>query len=162
MQQEKQGWCLFKRRATVWYYGPGGGCWGNWVVQYEIFSIWYYLFVIHFYRWFLRFIDSRSNGSICYLLLVELYERVIRFKLFSRYTNLVSFLLLRFLWDLHEVSLHATAVLFCWAIREIIMIIIIMTLLDNTITGKTSSSHCGPLKLQIQIAKIQSKNTVKN
>ena len=28
-----------------------------------------------------------------------------------------------------------------------------MTLLDNTITGKTSSSHCGPLKLQIQIAK---------
>ena len=44
----------------------------------------------------------------------------------------------------------------------IIIIIIIMTLLDNTITGKTSSSHCGPLKLQIQIAKIQSKNTVKN
>ena len=37
-----------------------------------------------------------------------------------------------------------------------------MTLLDNTITGKTSSSHCGPLKLQIQIAKIRSKNTVKN
>ena len=37
-----------------------------------------------------------------------------------------------------------------------------MTLLDNTITGKTSSSHFGPLKLQIQIAKIQSKNTVKN
>ena len=36
-----------------------------------------------------------------------------------------------------------------------------MTLLDNTITGKISSSHCGPLKLQIQIAKIQSKNTVK-
>ena len=34
-----------------------------------------------------------------------------------------------------------------------------MTLLDNTITGKISSSHCGPLKLQI--AKIQSKNTVK-
>ena len=28
-----------------------------------------------------------------------------------------------------------------------------MTLLDNTITGKTSSAHCGPLKLQIQIAK---------
>ena len=28
-----------------------------------------------------------------------------------------------------------------------------MTLLDNTITGRTSSSHCGPLKLQIQIAK---------
>ena len=44
----------------------------------------------------------------------------------------------------------------------IIIIIIIMTLLDNTITGRTSSSHCGPLKLQIQIAKIQSKNTVKN
>ena len=36
-----------------------------------------------------------------------------------------------------------------------------MTLLDNTITGKTSSSHCGPLKLQIQIAKKRSKNTVK-
>ena len=36
-----------------------------------------------------------------------------------------------------------------------------MTYLDNTITGRTSSSHCGPLKLQIQIAKIQSKNTVK-
>ena len=36
-----------------------------------------------------------------------------------------------------------------------------MTLLDNTITGKISSSHCGPLKLQIQIAKIQSKNTIK-
>ena len=56
--------------------------------------------------WMLRkfyIIDFRSNGSICYLLLVELYERVIRFKLFSRYTNLVSFLLLRFLWDLHEV-----------------------------------------------------------
>ena len=44
----------------------------------------------------------------------------------------------------------------------IIIIIIIMTLLDNTITGRTSSSHCGPLKLQIQIAKIRSKNTVKN
>ena len=39
---------------------------------------------------------------------------------------------------------------------------IIMTLLDNTITGRTSSSHCGPLKLQSQIAKIRSKNTVKN
>ena len=38
----------------------------------------------------------------------------------------------------------------------IIIIIIIMTLLDNTITGRTSSSHCGPLKLQIQIAKIRS------
>ena len=37
-----------------------------------------------------------------------------------------------------------------------------MTLLDNTITGKTSSSHCGPLKLQIQITKMWSKNTVKN
>ena len=36
-----------------------------------------------------------------------------------------------------------------------------MTFLDNTITGRTSSSHCGPLKLQIQIAKIRSKNTVK-
>ena len=32
--------------------------------------------------------------------------------------------------------------------------------MDNTITGRTSSSHCGPLKLQIQIAKIRSKNTV--
>ena len=29
-----------------------------------------------------------------------------------------------------------------------------MTLLDNTITGKTSGSHCGPLKLQIKIAKM--------
>ena len=47
-------------------------------------------------------------------------------------------------------------------IMIIIIIIIIMTLLDNTITGRTSSSHCGPLKLQIQIAKIRSKNTVKN
>ena len=37
-----------------------------------------------------------------------------------------------------------------------------MTLFDNTITGRTSSSHCGLLKLQIQIAKIRSKNTVKN
>ena len=37
-----------------------------------------------------------------------------------------------------------------------------MTLLDNTITGRTRSSPCGPLKLQIQIAKIRSKNTVKN
>ena len=37
-----------------------------------------------------------------------------------------------------------------------------MTLLDNIITSKTSSSYCGPLKLQIQIAKIQNKNTVKN
>ena len=45
---------------------------------------------------------------------------------------------------------------------QMIVIIIIMTLLDNTITGRTSSSHCGPLKLQIQIAKIRSKNTVKN
>lgn len=36
-----------------------------------------------------------------------------------------------------------------------------MTYLDNTITGRTSSSHCGPLKLKIQIAKIRSKNTVK-
>ena len=44
----------------------------------------------------------------------------------------------------------------------IIIIIIIMTLLDNTITGRTRSSPCGPLKLQIQIAKIRSKNTVKN
>ena len=44
----------------------------------------------------------------------------------------------------------------------IIIIIIIMTLLDNEITGRTSSSHSGPLKLQIQIAKIRSKNTVKN
>ena len=34
--------------------------------------------------------------------------------------------------------------------------------MDNTITGRTSSSHCGPLKLQIQIAKIRGKNTVKN
>ena len=39
---------------------------------------------------------------------------------------------------------------------------IIMTLLDNTITGRTSSTHCGPLNLQTQIAKIRSKNTVKN
>ena len=39
---------------------------------------------------------------------------------------------------------------------------IIMTLLDNTIIGRTSSSHCGPQKLQIQITKIRSKNTVKN
>ena len=37
-----------------------------------------------------------------------------------------------------------------------------MTLLHNTITGRTNSSHCGPLKLQIQIAKILSKNTIKN
>ena len=44
----------------------------------------------------------------------------------------------------------------------LLIIIIIMTYLDNTITGRTSSSHCGPLKLQIQIAKIRSKNTVKN
>ena len=36
------------------------------------------------------------------------------------------------------------------------------TLLHDTITSKTSSSHCGPLKLQIQIAKIRSKNTIKN
>ena len=35
----------------------------------------------------------------------------------------------------------------------IIIMTMIMTLLDNTITGRTSSSHCGPLKLQIQIAK---------
>ena len=28
----------------------------------------------------------------------------------------------------------------------IIIIIIITTLLDNTITGRTSSSHCGPLE----------------
>ena len=44
----------------------------------------------------------------------------------------------------------------------LLIIIIIMTYLDNTITGRTSSSHCGPLKLQIQIAKIRSKNKVKN
>ena len=35
----------------------------------------------------------------------------------------------------------------------IIIMTMIMNLLDNTITGRTSSSHCGPLKLQIQIAK---------
>ena len=46
--------------------------------------------------------------------------------------------------------------------QMLVIIIIIMTLLDNTITGRTSSSHCGPLKLQIQIAKTRSKNTVKN
>ena len=37
-----------------------------------------------------------------------------------------------------------------------------MTLLDYTITGRTGRSHCGPQKLQIQIAKIQRKNTIKN
>ena len=36
-----------------------------------------------------------------------------------------------------------------------------MTLLDNTITGRTCSSHCDQLKIQIQIAKKRSKNTVK-
>ena len=36
-----------------------------------------------------------------------------------------------------------------------------MTLLDNTITGRTSSSHCGPLKLQIQIAKYEVKIQLK-
>ena len=36
-----------------------------------------------------------------------------------------------------------------------------MTLLDNTITGRASSSHCGPLKLQIQIAKVRSKKSLK-
>ena len=43
----------------------------------------------------------------------------------------------------------------------IIIMMMMMTLLDNTIIGRTSSSHCGPLKLQIRIAKIRSKNTVK-
>ena len=41
------------------------------------------------------------------------------------------------------------------------MMMMMMTLLDNTIIGRTSSSHCGPLKLQIRIAKIRSKNTAK-
>ena len=36
-----------------------------------------------------------------------------------------------------------------------------MTLLDNTITGKTNSSHYGPLKLQIQIAKYEVKIQLK-
>ena len=36
-----------------------------------------------------------------------------------------------------------------------------MTLLDYTITGRTGSSHCGPQKIQIQIAKIQRKIQLK-
>ena len=36
-----------------------------------------------------------------------------------------------------------------------------MTLLDNTITSKTSSSHYCPLKLQIQIAKYEVKIQLK-
>ena len=51
---------------------------------------------------------------------------------------------------------HLSQNLLSLSIIIIIIIIIIMTLLDNTITGRTSSSHCGPLKLQIQIAKIRS------
>ena len=43
----------------------------------------------------------------------------------------------------------------------IIIMMMMMTLLDNTIIGRTSSSHCDQLKLQIQIAKIRSKNTLK-
>ena len=57
---------------------------------------------------------------------------------------------------------HLSQNLLSLLIIIMIIIIIIMTLLDNTITGRTSSSHCGPLKLQIQIAKIRTKNTVKN
>ena len=57
---------------------------------------------------------------------------------------------------------HLSQNLLSLLIIIMIIIIIIMTLLDNTITGRTSSSHCGPLKLQSQIAKIRSKNTVKN
>ena len=41
------------------------------------------------------------------------------------------------------------------------MMMMMMTLLDNTITGRTSSSHCDQLKIQIQIATIRSKNTAK-
>ena len=51
---------------------------------------------------------------------------------------------------------HLSQNLLSLLIIIMIIIIIIMTLLDNTITGRTSSSHCGPLKLQIQIAKIRS------
>ena len=57
---------------------------------------------------------------------------------------------------------HLSQNLLSLLIIIMIIIIIIMTLLDNTITGRTSSSPCGPLKLQIQITKIRSKNTVKN
>ena len=57
---------------------------------------------------------------------------------------------------------HLSQNLLSLLIIIMIIIIIIMTLLDNTITGRTSSSHCSPLKLQSQIAKIRSKNTVKN
>ena len=57
---------------------------------------------------------------------------------------------------------HLSQNLLSLLIIIMIIIIIIMTLLDNTITGRTSSSHCGPLKLQIQIAKVRSKNTVEN
>ena len=76
--------------------------------------------------------------------------RFLRKKSRSIFLSFTSFL------DMKAV-ISSTLVIF-----NFILIIIIIILLDNTITGRTSSSHCGPLKLQIQIAKIRSKNTVKN
>ena len=46
----------------------------------------------------------------------------------------------------------------CWKlfiIIIIIIIIIIMTLLDNTITGRTSSSHCDPKAIYFDAMKFQ-------